>query len=111
MMKWTGVVALFAVVAFAVPAFAQAPGAWCAGSYGAEGTNFGPCPSAQSGPQVAGSASGVQPQSVTTEPQYPASQVTFEDGKAMYDKKPLQLNFRSFPDRSKDIESPGDGAN
>ena len=59
-MKWTGVVTVFAVVAFAIPAmaFAQAPvGAWCAGSYGAEGTNFGPCPSAQADAQVAGSAS------------------------------------------------------
>ena len=109
-MKWTGVVALLAVVAFAVPAFAQAPvQAWCGGSYGAEGTNFGPCPTAQAGPQVAGSASGVQPQSVATEPQYPASQVTFENGKAMYNKQPLNLNFSSFPDRSKDIEAPGSG--
>ena len=111
-MKWTGVVALFAVVAFAVPAFAQAPvAAWCGGSYGADGTNFAPCPSAQSDPQVAGSASGVQSQSVATAPQYPASQVTFEDGKAMYEKKPLQLNFRSFPDRSHEVQAPGDGAN
>ncbi len=111
-MKWTGVVvAVMAVVALAVPAFAQAPGAWCGGSYGAEGTNFGPCPSAQSGPQVAGSASGVQSQSVATQPQYPASQVTFEDGKAMYDKKPLHLDYSKFPDRSNQVESPGDGAN
>jgi hypothetical protein len=109
-MKWMGVIAMFAVVAFAVPAFAQT-GAWCGGSYGAEGTNFAPCPTAQTDPQVAGSASGVQAQSVTTQPQYPASQVTFEDGKAMFDKKQLNLNYRSFPDRSREIEAPGDGAN
>ena len=105
-MKWTGVVALFAVVAFAVPAFAQAPvGAWCGGSYGAEGTNFGPCPTAQADPQVAGSASGVQSQSVATQPQYPASLVTFEDGKAMFDKKPLHLNYAKSPDRLNEIQS------
>src|SRR5882724_3068722 len=107
-MKWTGVVALFAVVAFAVPAFAQAPmGAWCAGSYGAEGTNFAPCPTAQSDPQVAGSASGIQGQSVATQPQYPASQVTFEDGKAMYNKQPLNLNFKTFPDRLNEVQAGG----
>ncbi|PYN55526.1 MAG: hypothetical protein DMD94_10960 [Candidatus Rokuibacteriota bacterium] len=107
-MKWTGVVALFAVVAFAVPAFAQAPvGAWCGGSYGAEGTNFGPCPTAQSAPQVAGQASGVQGQSVSTEPQYPASQVTFEDGKAMFNKQPLNLPYVSFPDRTHEIQAGG----
>ena len=107
-MKWTGVVALFAVVAFAVPAFAQAPiGAWCGGSYGAEGTNFGPCPTAQSAAQVAGQASGVQGQSVATEPQYPASQVTFEDGKAMFNKQPLNLPYVSFPDRTHEIQAGG----
>jgi len=105
-MKWTGVVALFAVVAFAVPAFAQAPvGAWCGGSYGAEGTNFGPCPTAQSAPQVAGQASGVQGQSVSTEPQYPASQVAFEDGRAFFNKEPLNLGYTRFADRTDDIQS------
>ena len=109
-MKWTGVVTVFAVVAFAIPAmaFAQAPvGAWCAGSYGAEGTNFGPCPSAQADAQVAGSASGIQGQSVSTEPQYPASQVTFEDGKAMFNKQPLNLPYVSFPDRTHEIQAGG----
>ena len=109
-MKWTGVVAVFAVVAFAVPAFAQET-AWCGGSYGAEGTNFAPCPTTQTSPQVAGSASGVQGQSVTTEPQYPATQVTFENGQAVYNKQPLHLNFRQGADRTKDFEAPGDGAN
>ncbi len=107
-MKWTGVLAVLAVVALAAPAFAQAPmGAWCAGSYGAEGTNFAPCPTAQSDPQVAGSASGIQGQSVATQPQYPASQVTFEDGKAMYNRQPLNLNFKTFPDRLNEVQAGG----
>jgi hypothetical protein len=104
-MKWTGVVAVIAVIALAVPAFAQAPGAWCGGSYGAEGTNFAPCPTAQSDPQVAGQASGIQGQSVATEPQYPASLVTFEDGKAMFNKQELHLPFVSFPDRTHEYQA------
>ena len=110
-MKWMRVVAV-AVIALAIPAMAlaQAPqGAWCGGSYGAEGTNFGPCPTAQTGAQVAGQASGVQGQSVATEPQYPASMVTFEGGKAVFNKQPLNLNYAVFPDRSREIQSPGDG--
>ncbi|PYN79612.1 MAG: hypothetical protein DMD96_16900 [Candidatus Rokuibacteriota bacterium] len=110
-MKWTGVVTVFAVVAFAIPAmaFAQAPvGAWCAGSYGAEGTNFGPCPSAQADAQVAGSASGIQGQSVSTVPQYPATDVTFDGGKAYFQKQQLNLNYKSSPDRLNEVQGIGD---
>src|SRR5262245_17736601 len=109
-MRWTGVVAV-AVAALAIPAmaFAQnAPGAWCAGSYGAEGTNFGPCPTAQAGAQVAGQASGIQGQSVATQPQYPASQVTFQDGRAYFQKQELSLNFRPSADRLNEVQSSGD---
>ena len=107
-MKWTGIVAL-AAVALVIPvmAFAQtAPiGAWCAGSYGAEGTNFAPCVPAQSGAQVAGQASGIQPQTATTEPQYPAGMVTFENGQAVFDKQVLNLNFGPSRDRSAESQS------
>jgi hypothetical protein len=109
-MRWTGVVAV-AIAALAIPAmvFAQqdAPGAWCGGSYGPEGTNFAPCPAAQAGAQVAGQASGIQSQTVATQPQYPASQVTFRDGKAYFNQQELNLGYRSFPDRSGELQSPG----
>ena len=110
-MRWTGVVAV-AIAALAIPAmvFAQdAPGAWCGGSYGAEGTNFGPCPMTQAGAQVAGQASGIQSQSVGTQPQYPASQVTFQDGRAYFQRQELNLNFRPSADRLNEVQSPGDG--
>lgn len=96
-------------IALAVPAmaFAQTP-AWCGGSYGAEGTNFGPCVAVESGAQVAGQASGIQGQSGATAPQYPSNQVTFEDGRAYFNKQPLNLNYRQFPDRLNEVESPGD---
>ena len=106
-MRWTGVVAV-AIAALAIPAmvFAQgAPGAWCGGSYGSEGTNFAPCPAMQSGAQVAGQASGIQSQSVTTEPQYPASQVTLREGKAYFNQQELNLNYRAFPDRSREFQA------
>jgi hypothetical protein len=108
-MRWTGVVAV-AIAALAIPAmvFAQGgQGAWCGGSYGPEGTNFGPCPAAQSGAQVAGQASGIQSQTVATEPQYPANQVTFRDGKAHFNQQELNLNYRAYPDRSDEFQSPG----
>jgi hypothetical protein len=106
-MRWTGVVAI-AVAALAIPAmvFAQAPGAWCGGSYGPEGTNFGPCPAAQAGAQVAGQASGVQSQSVATQPQYPANQVTVRDGKAYFNQQELNMSYRAFPDRTNELQGP-----
>ena len=109
-MRWTGVVAI-AVAALAIPAMVSAqdaPGAWCGGSYGAEGTNFAPCPTAQAGAQVAGQASGIQSQSVATQPQYPASQVTFQDGRAYFQKQELNLNFRPSADRLNEVQSAGD---
>src|SRR5438093_8219051 len=110
-MRWTGVVAI-AVATLAIPAMAFAQGApvgaWCGGAYGAEGTNFGPCPAAQAGAQVAGQASGIQSQSVATQPQYPASQVTFENGRAYYQRQELNLNFKHSADRLNEIQSPGD---
>ena len=108
-MKWTAVVAVFAVVALVIPvmAFAQAAptGAWCGGSYGAEGTNFGPCMAAQTGAQVAGQASGIQAQSGPTEPQYPAGQVSFERNQAFFKQQPLSLSYRPARDRSGDVET------
>jgi hypothetical protein len=105
-MRWTGIVALAAVLAIPAMAFAQAPvGAWCAGSYGAEGTNFAPCVPVPSGAQVAGQASGIQPQMGPTEPQYPAGQVTFENGQAVFNKQVLNLNFGPTRDRSAEPQS------
>jgi hypothetical protein len=103
------IAAVVVAVALVVPglAFAQT-GAWCGGSYGADGTNFGPCVPVESGAQVAGQASGVQGQSGATEPQYPATGVTFEDGKAFYNKQELRLNWAAFPDRLNELQS-GDG--
>ena len=109
-MRWTGVVTV-AIAALAIPAmvFAQdAPGAWCAGSYGAEGTNFGPCPTTQTNAQVAGSSSGIQSQSVGSQPQYPASQVTFQNGRAYYQNQELNINFKPAADRLNEVQSPGD---
>lgn len=101
-MRRMGIVAL-AAMALVIPvmAFAQAPvGAWCGGSYGAEGTNFAPCVAAPSGAQVAGQASGIQPQMAASEPQYPAGQVTFENGQAVYNKQVLNLSYGRSRDRS-----------
>lgn len=112
-MRWTGVVAV-AVAALAIPAmvFAQnAPGAWCGGSYGAEGTNFGPCPMTQAGTQVAGQASGIQSQSVAAQPQYPASQVTFQNGRAYFQNQELNLNFKPAAERLNEAQSSGDSGN
>jgi len=109
-MRWTGVIAV-ALAALAIPAmvFAQdAPGAWCGGSYGAEGTNFAPCQAAQAGAQVAGQASGIQSQSVATQPQYPANQVMFQDGKAYFQKQELNLNFKPSADRLNETQGLGD---
>lgn len=67
------VVLMLAVVAPAA-AFAQAPvGAWCGGSYGTEGTNFGECVSISSGPQVAGQGSGLRSEMVPTRPEQPSA--------------------------------------
>ncbi|HXH84747.1 MAG TPA: hypothetical protein VNN07_17705 [Candidatus Tectomicrobia bacterium] len=107
-----------------VPAFDEpasetvghAVAAWCGGSYGAEGTNFGPCGTTER-LQVAGRSSGVTPQAVQTTPQYPATAVTFEDGKVLVavegkegkiEKQPLHLNWVAAPDRSVEPQSPGD---
>jgi len=97
-MRWTGVVAI-AVAALAIPAmaFAQAEPSWCGGSYGSEGTNFGPCQAGMANPQVAGQASGVQAQSVQTQPQYPSSQVTFRDGRAYANGQELQPQLPAVP--------------
>src|SRR2546427_110637 len=75
----------------------------------AENPSFVPSPAAQAGAQVAGQASGIQSQSVATEPQYPANQVNFQDGKAYFNKQELNLNYKQFPDRLNEVQSPGDG--
>jgi hypothetical protein len=108
-MRWTRVVATLAVFPLVIPAiaFAQATpiGAWCGGSYGAEGTNFAPCVGGQSGARTAGEASGIQPQITPTEPQYPAGQVTFENGQAIFNKQPLNLNHSPARDRANEVQS------
>ena len=80
-------VAVF-VVALAVPGVALAQGpvaAWCGGSYGAEGTNFGTCVNLDRDVPVAGQSSGVgQGISVQTRPEFPSSLVTFENGRVMF---------------------------
>src|SRR5262245_47203352 len=109
-MRWTGVVAV-AVAALAIPAmvFAQdAPGAWSGGPYGAQGTNLAPSPHTPPGAQVAGQASGIQSQSVATQPQYPANQVTFQDGRAFFQRQELNLNFQRSADRLSETQAPGD---
>ena len=108
-MRQTGVVAVLVAVALVIPAMAFAQttpiGAWCGGSYGAEGTNFGECVQGQGGAQVAGQASGITGLSGPTAPQYPASEVTFEGGKAFFNKQELHLNYVPSPDRSREIQA------
>ena len=103
---------MLAVFTLIIPTmtFAQAApiGAWCGGSYGAEGTNFAPCVGVPSGVQTAGQASGIQPQIVPTEPQYPAGQVTFENGQASFNKQPLNLKYSPARDRSNEVQSGGE---
>ena len=59
----------------------------------------------QSGAQVAGQASGIQPQMGPTEPQYPAGLVTFENGQAVLNKQALNLRFDRSRDRSAEPQS------
>lgn len=111
-MRRIRVVVLLVAAVSVIPAMAfghGAPaGAWCGGSYGEEGTNFSVCPSGPSNPQVAGPASGISGQGGSTEPQYPASQVTFgEDGRPRFNQQPLNLQFVPSPDRSREIQTGG----
>ena len=48
---------------------------------------------------------------MATQPQYPANQVTFQDGKAYFQKQELNLNFRHSADRLNEAQAPGDGGN
>ena len=78
------------VVALAVPAaaFAQeAVGAWCGGSHGSQGTNFGQCINVDRNARVAGQTSGLthETMSVPTKPENPSPLV----------------------DRSREVQSPG----
>jgi hypothetical protein len=110
-MRWTEVVATLAVFALIIPAIAFAQpaliGAWCGGSYGAEGTNFAPCVGVQGGAQTAGEASSIPPQIVPTEPQYPAGQVTVENGQTIFNKQPLNLNYSPARDRANEVQPDG----
>lgn len=105
---------LVAVLAIPVMAAAQTPsgavGAWCGGSYGAAGTSFGQCVNVEGSAQVAGEASGVRGSVMTSEPEYPASKVSFDGDKAFYgdDKQPLHLNWVKGRDLSGELQSPGD---
>jgi hypothetical protein len=98
-----------AVFTLIIPAIASAQpapiGAWCGGSYSAEGTNFAPCVGVQSGAQTAGEASSIQPQIIPTAPQYPAGQVTFENGQAIFNKQPLNFHNSPARDRTDEIQS------
>jgi hypothetical protein len=111
-MRWTGVVAALAVFVLMTPAMVSAQaapiGAWCGGSYGAEGTNFAPCVGVQIEVQAAGQVSGTQPQIAPTLPQYPAGQVTFENGQAIFNKQVLNLNYSPPRDRSHEVQSGGE---
>jgi len=86
-MKRVWIAVLMVMLAVPATAFAQAPvAAWCGGSYGAQGTNYGECVLIERDAQVAGSGSGVKPQvvKVQTAPEYPSSMVTFENGRAYF---------------------------
>lgn len=102
-------------------AVAEAPvAAWCGGSYGAAGTNFGECVRVEGKARVAGATGGMREQtvSVPTFPEYPATMVTFERGRVIYytgnvDKdgkaitKELNLRFIAAPERFGEVEAPG----
>jgi hypothetical protein len=46
---------------------------------------------------------------VATQPQYPASQVTFQDGRMHFQKGELNLNFKAGSnDRLDEIQAPAD---
>ncbi|MGH7325733.1 MAG: hypothetical protein ACREJ9_13975 [Candidatus Rokuibacteriota bacterium] len=116
-------VAVLVAVALVIPAiaFAEEPvAAWCGGSYGAAGTNFGECVKVEAKARVAGATGGMREQtvSVPTFPEYPATMVTFERGRVIYDtgnvdkdgraiKKELNLKFIAAPERFGEVEAPG----
>jgi hypothetical protein len=113
-MKRAWIAVLVAVLAIPTMAAAQGPSAdpisaWCGGSYGAAGTSFGQCVSVQTAAQVAGESSGINEQgvSVPTQPEYPATQVSFEGGKAFFDGKELNLSYVKGRDLSGEFQSPG----
>src|SRR3989442_15994773 len=102
-MRRMGIVVALVAVASVIPAiaFAQAPvGAWCGGSFGPTGTNFGPCMPAQGGAQGPGRASGISNPGAPAGPQYPASQIPFEGEKAFFNSQERRLNYVVSPDRS-----------
>jgi hypothetical protein len=76
-MKRTWILALAAALAIPTVALADSPKpepipAWCGGSYGSDGSNFGECVGVEQKVQVAGQASGLQEQTVRV-PTRPAS--------------------------------------
>ncbi len=123
-MKRTWVVMLVAV-ASVIPTMALAEGpepiaAWCGGSYGAEGTNFGECVRVEVKGRVAGASTGTRDQMVLapTYPEYPSSSVVIEGSKAVFHTgkvdrdgksiaKELYLRYVAAPDRSGDLQAPG----
>lgn len=122
-MKRTWVVALVAV-ASVIPTMALAEGpepiaAWCGGSYGAEGTNFGECVRVEARGRVAGTGTGIGEQLAPTYPEYPSSAVMIDGNKAVYHTgkvdrdgkaitKELYLRYVAVPDRSDELQAPGD---
>ena len=76
-------------------------------------TSFGQCVNVETTAQVAGESSGIKAQgvSVPTKPEYPATQVSLEGGKAFFDdgagKKELNLNYVKGNDLSGEFQSPG----
>ena len=120
-MKWTWILVPMAVLGIPAMALADGPtpeptAAWCGGSYGVGGTNFGDCVSVDTKVQVAGESSGVmQSVSVPTKPEYPATMVSFAGGKAMFDtgnvdkdgqaiKQELNLMYVPTADLSQEIQ-------
>lgn len=120
-MKRMWIAVLVSVLAIPTIAGAQAPSAdptsaWCGGSYGAAGTSFGQCVSVEATTQVAGESSGIQGQrvSVPTQPEYPATMVSFEGDKAYFnsgnDRKELNLSYVKSRDLSGEFQGAGGGA-
>ncbi len=127
-MKRTWILALAAALAIPTAALADSPKpepvpAWCGGSYGGDGTNFGECVSIEQKVQVAGQSSGIQEQtvSVPTKPEYPSTMVSFQDDRAVLDTgsvdkdgkavtQELSLTYARSQDRAGELQGAGDGA-
>ncbi len=125
-MKRTWMVVFIAAL-LAVPAVAAAQdstaepvAAWCGGSYGAAGTNFGQCVPIESKTRVAGAGGGIREQTVMvpTTPEYPATAVAFEGTRVVFDtgnvdrdgrpiKREITLRWEPTPVQEVELQAPG----